>query len=153
MAGNPSGSYATGHTYGRLVTERDISEHDTIVGLACRAISTTDLDTLVSRVFAPSVTWHEPGRNVLSGDYEGCTEVVLHLVARLAELTGGTFRLDLCNSMARGTTGVGLMTATASRHGRVLMSRDVLVATVRRGRIEEAWSYHHDQHAWDQFWS
>lgn len=150
--GNPSVSSAPRRTYGPSVRGVDGTEQPEILRLACEAMSAVDLDTLVRRVFTPRVRWHEPGRNLISGDYVGSEEVLL-LVARRANLTGGTFRLDLRYRMAQGATAVGLTTATAARLGRSLASPDLWVVTVRNGRIDEAWSYHQDQHGWDRFWS
>ncbi len=150
--GNPSVSSPPRRTYGPSVRDFDGAERPDIIRLACVAMSVVDLDTLGRRVFTPGIRWHEPGRNLIAGDYEGNQEVLL-LVARRAELTGGTFRVDLRFRMARGATAVGLTRATGARLGCSLKSPDLLVVTVSHDRIDEAWSYHHDQHGWDRFWS
>ena len=105
-------------------------------------------------LLAADVCWHEPGRSLVAGDYQGCDEVRGSLFARLRELSGGTFRVTDWDGVSTDPTReVAVYVVQARRGGRDLLSRDVCVADVRDGTITAVQVYHADQHAWDRFWS
>jgi ketosteroid isomerase-like protein len=105
-------------------------------------------------ILAPGVRWHEPGRSLVAGDYEGCDEVRSSLFARFRELSGGTFRVTGWDGVRTDETReVAMYVVQARRGGRALLSRDVCVADVRDDLITAVQVYHADQHAWDRFWS
>ena len=58
------------------------------------AFSSGDMDTLRNELFSPDIVWHQGGRNQTSGDYKGADNV-LGLFGKLAQLTDGTFRVEL----------------------------------------------------------
>jgi ketosteroid isomerase-like protein len=65
------------------------------------AFAKGDVDTLRAQMDQDAV-WHTPGRNLISGDYRG-VEAILGFFAKIAELTGGTFRgRDVCLSRPAG---------------------------------------------------
>lgn len=70
-------------------------------------------------MFADDVAWRAPGQNPLSGDYQG-KDAVFALFGRLAEQTGGSFRVDVHDLLANDEHGIGLVTVTASRGDRSL---------------------------------
>jgi len=77
------------------------------------AFAKADLATL-SELIADDVTWHALGLGPLSGTYHGRDEV-LNFFVRLAEETGGTFRLDVHDVLANDEHAVALCTLSASR--------------------------------------
>jgi ketosteroid isomerase-like protein len=109
------------------------------------------VDTL-RKVFAHNVVFHQSGRSPLAGDYHGIDQV-LGFFQKLAERSGGTFRVTLHDVLANHEHAVGLHTAEAEREGRHLRSRTALVLHVRDGKITEAWAYGFDQYADDAFWA
>lgn len=105
-------------------------------------------------LLAVNVRWHEPGRSLVAGDYEGRDEVCSSLFGRLRELSGGTFRVTEWDGITiHDAREVAMYVVRARRAGRDLLSRDVCVAELRDGAIAAARIYHADQHAWDRFWS
>jgi uncharacterized protein len=135
-----------------MVEIRNASE-----GLVRRAIE--ELTTGVraapcGELLAADVRWHEPGRSLVAGEYEGRDEVRTSLFGRLRELSGGTFRvIDWDAFTIHPAREVAMYLVQARRSGRDLLSRDVCVAELRDGVIAAARIYHADQHAWDRFWS
>ena len=65
---------------------------------------------LCGRLLQPDLRWHEPGRNLIAGDYAGCDEVVGHLFARLADirLAAGTQPSHLVSPTFRGLADLQL---------------------------------------------
>jgi ketosteroid isomerase-like protein len=110
-----------------------------------------DLQKL-GELFTPDVIWHAPGRNPISGDYKG-QEEVFGVFGKIAELTGGTFKLDIHDVLANDTHGVALVTATGQRGGKSLSDNQVNVFHIEDGKVAEFWAHPGDQYAIDEWWS
>ena len=107
----------------------------------------------VRDAIAPDVVWHEAGsRPPYTGDLIG-REVVLAMMAKAAELTGGTFRLDLDDVLANDRHAIALVNWVAERGGRTLRGKEVAVYRVRDGRLAEAWFYPDDHGTVETFWA
>ena len=115
------------------------------------AFAKGDVDTLRELIDQDAV-WHAPGRNPLSGDYRG-VDAILGLFARLAELTGGTFRADVHDVVANDDHAVAIYATRGEREGRTLENRNVLVSHIRNGKFTESWLMSDDQYAADEFFS
>ena len=102
--------------------------------------------------FAQDILWHIPGRGPLSRDYRGPAEV-LGFFSHFMELSGGTFRIQVDDVLAKGERVVVLCTESAQRGGRSWSSPQVHVWTVRNGRATVFWQYQGDQQTEDEFWS
>ena len=76
-----------------------------------------DMDALRKQFFTNDVRWHPPGRGSISGDYEGI-EQVLQYFARIIELTGGTFNLELHDVLANDEHAAALITVRGERAGK-----------------------------------
>ena len=111
-----------------------------------------DLATL-SELIADDAVWHAQGVGPLSGDYRG-RDQVFGFFGRLAEETGGTFRLDVHDILANDEHTVVLATLTASRNGK---SIEVPVVNVSHndgdGKITEFWTSTTDPQAGLDFWA
>jgi hypothetical protein len=98
------------------------------------------------------VLWHVGGDHPLSGDYRGQEEVRAYH-RHVAELTGGTLRLDPVDVLA-GDRFLGVFVrATAQAKGRDLDA--TLVEAIRLqddGRWAEFWALATNQEAVDAFW-
>src|SRR5713226_7362004 len=70
-------------------------------------------------LFADDIVWHVPGRNQMAGDFAG-KDAVFGQFAKLMELTGGTFKLEIHDILANDTHAVVLVRATAEHDGRKL---------------------------------
>ncbi len=116
------------------------------------AFGSGDLATL-SELIADDAVWHAQGVGPLSGDYHG-RDQVFGFFGRLAEETGGTFRLDVHDILANDEHTAVLATLTASRNGK---SIEVPVVNVSHndgnGRITEFWTSTTDPQAALDFWA
>lgn len=106
----------------------------------------------LTELFADEVAWHTPGHNSLSGDYHG-RDAVFAMFGRLAEETGGTFRVDVHDLLANDEHGVGLVTVTARRGDRSITVNEANVFHLRDGKVTECWIAATDQEAEDEFWA
>lgn len=96
--------------------------------------------------------WHVGGRNPLSGDYRGRDEV-FGFFAKVAEHTGGTFKLDIHDVLANDTHGVALVKATGQREGKTLDDNQVNVFHIEDGKVTEFWGHPGDAYAADEFFA
>jgi hypothetical protein len=103
-------------------------------------------------LFADDILWHVGGRNPFTGDYKGRQEVY-GFFAKLAELSGGTFRLELHDVLANDHHGVALVNTTAQREGKTLNDNTMHVFELEDGVVKEFWGYPADQYAADEFWT
>ena len=110
-----------------------------------------DLDTL-RELFSPDITFHSPGRSPIAGDYAGVDET-FGFFGKLAELSGGSFRVEVHDILANDEHVVALTTVSGQRDGKSLDDRSVEVYHVKDGKITEAWVHPGDQYAGDEFWS
>ncbi len=86
------------------------------------AFAKGDMATL-RELFSEDVVWHVSGNSPISGEYRG-QDAVFAFFARIAELSGGTFRIDLHDVVANDEHAVALVRSTASRQGKQLDSRE-----------------------------
>ena len=116
------------------------------------AFGSGDLATL-SELIADNAVWHAQGVGPLSGDYHG-RDQVFGFFGRLAEETGGTFRLDVHDILANDEHTAVLATLTASRNGK---SIEVPVVNISHndgnGKITEFWTSTTDPQAALDFWA
>ena len=110
-----------------------------------------DFDAL-NDLFADDVKWHTPGRSPISGDIEG-RDAVYGQFAKIAELSGGSFKLEIHDMMANDEHGVALVTATGDRGGKSFSDNQVHVFHIKDGKVTEFWGHPGDQYAADEFWS
>jgi ketosteroid isomerase-like protein len=106
----------------------------------------------VKDLFAADIKWHTPGRSPISGDLEGI-DAVLGQFAKIAELSGGSFRLEIHDMLANDEHGVAMVTATGDRGGKSFTDNQVHVFHVKDGKVTEFWGHAGDQYAADEFWS
>jgi ketosteroid isomerase-like protein len=116
------------------------------------AFSSGDIEALQNQFFAPDIRWHFPGHSVVAGHHEGAAKVA-EMFAKLAELSGGTHRVELHDVIANDDHVVALHTTRAERAGKQLEINAIQVFHVRDGKLTEAWTAHDDLYAVDEFWS
>jgi uncharacterized protein len=115
------------------------------------AFATADMATL-AELFADDVVWHVRGVGPLNGDYHG-RDQVFGFFGRLAEETGGTFRLDVHDILANDEHTATLCTLSASRGGKSIEVPVVNVSHNRDGKITEFWAATTDPEASVDFWA
>ena len=102
--------------------------------------------------YTEDIVFHYPGRNPLSGDYRG-KDQVLRLLARVFELTGGSFRPEIQDILASDEHVAAMVTVRAERDGRPVEWRSVDLFHVRAGKLAEHWVHEVDQDVVDRFWA
>jgi uncharacterized protein len=125
--------------------------NEELVRRAFDAFAKGDVETMRELTDQDAV-WHTPGRGPLAGDYRGIDEI-LGFFARIAELTGGTFRAELHDVVANDEHAVGLYVSRAEREGRTLETKNVIVSHIRNGKSVETWTFSDDQYGADEFFS
>jgi ketosteroid isomerase-like protein len=110
-----------------------------------------DMETL-GQLFADDIVWRDPGRNPLAGVYHS-KEEVFQFFGRVAELSSGTFRLEVRAVFGCDETVVGLATLQAERNGKTHSGDAVQVWKVKNGKAVEFVNLEYDPYAADEFWS
>jgi uncharacterized protein len=113
------------------------------------AFQAGDLEKVRS-LFADDIVWHVGGSSQIAGDYGGHQEV-LGFFGKLAELSGGTFRVDIHDLLANDVHGVALVTARAERDDQRLDAREANIFHLADGKVTEFWAFIEDQEAADKF--
>ena len=104
-------------------------------------------------LLADDVVWHVPGRNLLSRDYTGKTEVI-GFWGTARELSSGTVRSEIIDVLGGDTFGVAIVRVFAEREGRSLGgSLQSWAYRIEGGKIAEFWFMVEDRYAVDAFWS
>jgi ketosteroid isomerase-like protein len=104
------------------------------------------------RLFAPDATWRVPGANAMAGEYRGRDEILAFL-RRTAELTGGTYRVELLWVVADDEHAVTVYRARGEREGRSLDIEQVLLIRLEAGAWTGVQAQPLDQAAFDAFWA
>jgi ketosteroid isomerase-like protein len=125
--------------------------NEELVRRGFEAFKSRDMGAL-NDLFADDIVWHAPGRNPLAGDHRG-KEAVFATFGKLAEMTGGTFNVEIHDILANDEHVVVLAHATAERNGKRLDDNGVQVFHIRDGKVTEQWLHPGDVYAGDEFFS
>jgi ketosteroid isomerase-like protein len=116
------------------------------------AFSARDVATIADSL-APDAVWHFPGkRGALAGTHAGHAGIFAFL-ARVGELTNGTFEIDLEAILADEGFAVVFFRGRGSRLDRVLDNPTCLKIRFRDGLAAEFWEFVWDLDAVEEFWS
>jgi uncharacterized protein len=124
--------------------------NEELVRRGYEAFAAADIATL-NEIFADDIVWHAAGRNQLAGTYRG-KEEVFGVFQRVAELSGGTFKLEIHAILADDDHAVVLARATGEREGRTLDDNTIQVFHVKDGKVTEQWLHPGDAYTSDEFW-
>jgi uncharacterized protein len=97
-----------------------------------------------------TIVWHEPGNNVLSGDYHGREAVLAHF-AKAVQVALPEF--DIHDVVANDDHAVALIDLRLARNdnGETFETRFVHIFHVSGERALESWVFNEDQAALDAF--
>lgn len=115
------------------------------------AFQAGDLGALLG-LFSSDAVWHVPGSNAMTGSYRGRDEIVAFL-RRTAELTGGTYRVELLWVIADEHHLVAVYRARGERGGRSLDIEQALLIRLEGGHWAEIRAQPLDAAAFDTFWA
>ena len=111
-----------------------------------------DLAALLD-LFADDAVWHVPGSMALSGVHRG-RDAIIAFLRRTAELTGGTYRVELLWTVADDDHLVALYRASGAKpDGRELDVEQALLVELEDGRWKVVRAQPLDQPAFDAFWA
>jgi ketosteroid isomerase-like protein len=131
-----------------------VSEHPNagIVRAGFERFAKGDVSGLVG-LFAEDAVWRVPGANEMTGEYRG-REEILAFLRRTAELTGGTYRVDLLWVVADDAHTVAVYRARGERDGRAPLDiEQALLVELRDGLWVDVRAQPLDQPAFDAFWA
>jgi ketosteroid isomerase-like protein len=100
-------------------------------------------------LFAEDIHWESPGRNQLSGTYEG-RAAVYDFFRRLMEVTEGTFRVEVHKIFADDSDAVVVATSSGRRGQVSAETLDAHVWRLRGGRTTHFRIASSDQYAVDE---
>ena len=115
------------------------------------AFAKADVATLTG-LFAANVVWHLPGNSQLSGEHRG-RDAVFAVFAKIAQLSGGSFSIELHDVLANDDHTVAIQRVTASRSGKRLDARNVEIYHLKNGQVTEWWSFTDSPDEENEFWS
>lgn len=111
-----------------------------------------DVEAIRSAISETAV-WHFPGKSgKLAGAHSG-HDGIFTFLARVSELTEGTFELDLEEILANDKWAVVFFRGRARRQDRELDNPTCLKIRLQDGRATEVWEFVWDLYAVDRFWS
>ena len=130
------------------------SEHPNVATLRAlfAAFRAADLERILE-VVPPDLVWHFPGRRGgLAGAHRG-RDAVLAFLARVMELTDGTFGLELDDVVGDDRWVVALFRGHGSRNGKTLDNPTCLRVRFENGRPREIHEFVWDLYDVDEFWA
>lgn len=101
---------------------------------------------------AEDAVWRFPGRSLLSGEHRGHAAIFAFL-ARVGQLTDGTFSLELEDVVANDERAVALFRGRGQRGGRTLDNPTCLVIELAGGRATRISEFVWDLPSVDAFWA
>jgi uncharacterized protein len=129
-----------------------VEDNFEIVRRGYAAFSAGDADTLIE-LFAPDIVHAVPGSSAIAGSHKGAQDV-LALYGRLAELSGGSVRVELEDLLSDGGHRViSIHRTTAERNGETFSEREALLFTIVDGKVAEIQDFFRDLDSVDSFWS
>jgi ketosteroid isomerase-like protein len=128
-----------------------MTEHPnaTLIRRGYQAFNTGDMAFFLDN-YVEDVVQHQPGNNIMSGDYKG-RDAVLGFYGRLAQETGGTFRAEVERLLANDQRVVAVHHSTATRAGKTLDCRTSLLFELRDGKVVDVDTLDEDIAAWEEF--
>ena len=108
-----------------------MSQQEQVVRKLYRAFSAQDVPTM-QKLFDPDVVWHQSGRSVLAGEHRG-VDAVFAFFGRVAEISEGTFRVELHDVVGGDGHTIALHTGRGEAGGQVLEDHNALVVHCREG--------------------
>jgi ketosteroid isomerase-like protein len=116
-----------------------------------RAVQTGDHATL-SRLMAPDIVWHQPGRNRFSGEHRG-PAAVGNMISGMMQVSAGTFAISRAVRFMENGGWVAVdIEFQAHRNGMGLAQSGIDLLRIENDRIVEARLFSSDQNAEDAFW-
>ena len=121
-----------------------------IIRRGYQAFGEGDMETL-GALYTDDVVQTMPGKNLLSGEYEG-RDNVLGLYGKIFELSGGTFKAELQSLKTEGDKVISVHLAQGERGGKTLSDDESIAFSFSGDKISRLDVTSGDQAAVDDFW-
>ena len=135
-----------------------MSEHPSAAAVRnlAEAVERGDLEAVMGS-FTDDSVYRVPGRNLVTGNYRGKQEIQ-DFFFRLAEMTGGTFRVQAEDVIGTDGHAVMFWHLTARRPDtdpvKEIDARGAMAFKLDGDlKIRESWFLYNDQQEYDDFWS
>jgi ketosteroid isomerase-like protein len=116
------------------------------------AFQAGDLETLID-AYAEDAIYRVAGDNAISGSYQG-RDAIRDFFIRLGEVTGGTMRLELHDTLADDHHAVMFWRVTAERGDASIDANGAMAFRIDDdGKYSESWFLYSDQRAYDAFYA
>ncbi len=115
------------------------------------AFAKGDLEGL-GALLAPGTRWQIGDVPPLNGEYVGQEQVLGGFLAKLMELSGGTFRVEVHDLAGTDRHAMAIVHETAERDGRTLDAYNTHVFQVEDGKVARLWAAAPDVAAAEAFW-
>lgn len=115
---------------------------------ATEALSKRDMDTFFGYQ-ADDVVLHFPGRGPMAGDYRG-KDGLAKLFQQQMEMLDSPPEIENHDVLANDDHAVILNTVRATRGGRTLEQRQVVVLHIKNGKVAETWLQFSEQQTMDE---
>lgn len=129
-----------------------MSKNVTIVQSYFNAVAKGDFDT-VGSLLADDVIWHQPGKGIQSGTYNGKAALFAHL-GNFMQWSNGTFAID---NIEYTTDNGNLVAASihfkAEKDGKVLSMNGIDLLRIEDDKIKEVWLFSENIDDEDNFWN
>jgi ketosteroid isomerase-like protein len=131
-----------------------MSEHPNATKLkqVVAAFQGGDLEALID-AYADDAVYRVAGDNIISGSYRG-RDAIRDFFIHLGQVTGGTMRLELTDTLADDDHAVMFWRVTAERGDTSLDATGAMAFRIDDdGKYSESWFLYNDQRAYDAFYS
>jgi ketosteroid isomerase-like protein len=112
------------------------------------AYARRDKDT-ICELIAEDCTWNIPGRGPNSGTHHG-RDAILELFRDFMRKSKGSAQIEVADIVANDRHGIVLQTGRATFDGVESDLKEVLVHTIRDGKVVDMWEYQFDLYAFDE---
>ncbi len=119
-----------------------------VVRLLVDAFNRRDMESVL-KLFDENVLLHCPGKNRVSGDYQG-RSALLDFWRKQIELTGGTFKGQVITVCQADEHLVLIAELSAQRNGKDYTWRRAIHYSLYQGRVTEGWLYENNQYSADE---
>ncbi len=132
-------------------TDREHPNAD-LVRRAHAAFKSGDM-AAVQELFAADIVWTVTGKGRASGTTKGMDNVIKNFMD-IMEWTEGTYNAEPTDYLGSDTHAINMSHVTARRpDGRTLDLDELVVFTVRDGKLVDAQHMAYDEQAWDDFFA
>jgi ketosteroid isomerase-like protein len=107
----------------------------------------------IRSILHPDIAWHDPYPPPHGGDLKGIESVLREIFDRAGELTGGSTRLTLRETIATNEYVAAVVTWESTLRGETMSGTELAVYHVTDAQITGAWFYPDNKSATDHFFA